>query len=149
MAIFDALLELSDDQAVTVTAVGTNSLDFQAADLEMGAGEPMYLNVKVGSEDFDSGADDGTLTVALVYDATALDTSSTVIYQTIALADATLLAGTWIMRMSLPVAVDKGRFVGILYTVAGSGAFTAGKINAWIDNGPQSSYNTQVAESNI
>ena len=149
MAIFDAMFELSDNQAITATAVSTNDWDFQAAGREMGAGEPLYLNVRVGDTDFDSGADDGTLTVALVYDATALDTSSTVIYQTVALAEAALTAGTWIMRMALPVDVDKGRYIGLLYTVAGSGNFTAGTIDAFLDHGPQSSYDTQVAVSNI
>ena len=148
MAIFDAMLEFSDNQPVTATAISTNSLDMQAADLEMGAGEPLYLNVRVGDTDMDSAGNAATLTVALVYDATALDTSSTVIYQTIALAEATLTAGTWILRMALPVDYDKGRYVGLLYT-AGTENFTAGTIDAWLDHGPQSSYDTQVAVSNI
>lgn len=148
MALYDALFEFSDDQAVTVTAVATNSIDFQSSDLEMGAGEPVYLNVRVGTTDFTTGGDnDGTLTVALVYDDTAVDTSSTVIYQTVALAEAALTAGTWIMRMALPVDVDKERYVGLLYTTAND--ITGGSINAWIDHGPQSSYDTQVASSNI
>ena len=149
MAIFDALLEFSDEQAITVTAVATNSLDMQAANLEMGAGEPIYLNVKVGNTAFTTGGDnDGTLVVALVYDTVSpIDTSSSVIYQTPALAESTLTAGTWIMRMALPVDVDKGQFVGLLYTTAND--ITGGTINAWLDHGPQSSYDTQVAESNI
>ena len=152
MAIYDAMFEFSDEQDISQavgSVISTNGIDFINSDLEMGAGEPVYLNVRVGSEDFDSAADDGTLTVALVYDGTALDTSSTVIIQTIALAEAALTAGTWILRVSLPVDVDKERYVGVLYTVAGSDDFTAGKVNAWLDHGPQSSYDTQVAESNI
>ena len=149
MAIFDAMLEFSDNQTVTATAVADNSLDLQAAGLEMGAGEPVYLNVKVGDTAFTTGGDeDGTLTVALVYDTVSpIDTSSTVIYQTTALNELTLTAGTWILRMALPVDVDKGRYVGLLYTTAND--ITAGSINAYLDHGPQSSYDTQVATSNI
>jgi len=149
MAIFDAMFEFSDNQAVTTTAVATNSIDFGAAGLEMGAGEPVYLNVRVGDTAFTTGGgDDGTLVVALVYDTVSpIDTSSFVIYQTIALDEADLTPGTWIMRMALPVAVDKGQYVGLLYTTAND--ITGGTIDAWLDHGPQSSYDTQVAVSNI
>jgi hypothetical protein len=149
MAIYDAMFEFSDEQAITATAISTNGIDFINSDLEMGAGEPVYLNVKVGNTAFDSAADDGTLTVALVYDDTGLDTSSTVKVQHVAVAEASLTAGAWIWRQALPVDVDVERYVGVLYTVAGTGDFTAGTINAWLDHGPQSSYDTQVAESNI
>ena len=115
----------------------------------MGAGEPVYLNVRIGTVAFDSSADDGTLTVALVTDDTAVDGSSTVIYQTVAHLEAAMVPGAWLLRMALPVNVDQERFIGILYTVAGSGDFTAGKIDTWIDHGPQSSYDTQVTTSNI
>ena len=149
MALFDAMFEFSDNQTVTATAVADYYIDFQDSDLEMGTGTPLYLNVKVGATAFTTGGgNDGTLTVALVYEGTdPIDTSSTVIYQTIALAEANLTAGTWIMRMALPVDVDKERYVGLLYTTANN--ITAGTIDAWLDNGPQSSYDTQVSESNI
>ena len=150
MALLDAKFELSDNQAITATAASEDIIDMTLADKEMGAGTPMYLNVKVGTTDFDSGADDGTLVVALVYDTVApVDGSSLVKIQTVAFTEATLLAGTWLLRVSLPVTFDDGRIVGLYYTVGGSGDFTAGTVDAWIDNGPQSSYNTQVAESNI
>ena len=146
MALFDALFEFSDNQAITASAAATNVIDMQAADLEMGAGQPMYLNVRVGGTAFDSAADDGTLTVALVSDTDAtIDGSSIVTIQTKAVAEATLVAGEWVTRVSLPVNFDDNRYVGLYYTVAGSGDFTAGTIDAWIDNGPQSSFDTQVS----
>ncbi len=149
MAIFDAMFEFSDDQAVTATAVADNFIDFTQSDLEMGAGTPIYLNVRVGTTDFTTGGDDdGTLVVSLVYEGTSpVDTSSTVLFSTVALAESTLTAGTWILRMPLPVDIDKERYVGLLYTTAND--ITGGTIDAWLDNGSPSSYDTQVSESNI
>ena len=156
MAIFDAMLEFSDAQSMietdsTESIASTNILDFQANDLEMGAGEPMYLNVKVGNTAIIDGTTDSasTLTVKLVADSTTtLDVGSTVTFQTRAFAQSEMLAGAWLARISLPVTVDSERYVGMLYTVGGA-AITAGTINAWIDSGPQSSYDTQVSASNI
>ena len=50
--------------------------------------------------------------------------------------------------MPLPYNVDEESIVGLLYTIGGTTS-TVGTINAWLDNGPQSSYDVQVAESNI
>ena len=86
--------------------------------------------------------------VSLVHDGTALDTSSIVTYATRALTETELTAGAWVLRMSLPNNVDEERYVGILYTIAGATS-AKGTINAWLDNGPQSSHDTQVSESNI
>ena len=152
MAIFDAMFELSDDQDISQavgTVASTNIIDWTQADLEMGAGEPLYLNVKVGDEAFDSAEGTATLTVALCHDTVApIDSSSTVIYQTAAIPEASLTVGEWVLRMALPNNVDDGRINGILYTIAGTTS-TTGTIDAWIDHGPQSSYDTQVSASNI
>lgn len=155
MALFDAMLEFSDDQDIgaltaSETAASTNVLDFVNSDLEMGAGNPIWLNVKVGTEAIVNTDSDATLVMALVRETdTTLDSSSTVIYQTPAIAQTSLTAGKWIMRMPLPYNVDEDRYVGLLYTAGGSSAFTAGKVDAWLDHGPQSSFDTQVSESNI
>ena len=149
MAIFDAMFELSDNQTITTAAASTNILDMVYENLEMGAGTPLWLNVKVGATAFTTGGDnDGTLTVALVYDTVApVDGSSTVIYQTAALAEANLTAGAWILRMPLPYNFDEESIVGLYYTTANT--ITAGTVDAWIDNGSQSSYDTQVTTSKI
>ena len=150
MALYDAMFEFSDGQSLTATAAATNVIDLQDSDLELGAGEPMYLNVRVGATALTSSVEDSTLVVALVGDTDAtIDGSSIVVIQTPAVAEATLVAGAWILRTALPTDFDANQYIGIYYTVAGSGDFTAGTINAWVDNGPQSSYDTQVAESNI
>ena len=153
MAIFDAMFELSDEQDIgansaSSTEASTNVINFTQADLEMGAGEPLWLNVKMGTEALLSSAA-CTLTVALCRDTDAtIDSTSSVIYQTGAIGKATLVAGAWILRMPLPYNVDEDAYVGLLYTI-GTTASTAGTVDAWIDHGPQSSFDTQVSDSNI
>jgi hypothetical protein len=145
MALFDAMFELSDDQVITDSdAASTNIIDFTLSDLEMGAGQPYWLNIRVGTA-FAGGT---SIVFSLRYDTVApIDSSSTVIWQSAVLLTATLVAGHWVMRMPLPVNVDEERIVGLYYDV--DGTMSAGTINAWLDNGPQSSYDTQVTTSNI
>ena len=155
MAIFDAMFELSDDQDIGANTTGgsaaeasTNVLNFTQADLEMGAGEPLWLNVRMGTEALLSTAA-ATLTVALCRDTDGtIDSASTVEYQTPALAKGGLIAGAWIIRMPLPYNVDEDAYVGLLYTI-GAHQTSAGTVDAWIDHGPQSSHDTQVSDSNI
>ncbi len=153
MAIFDAMFELSDDQdigALTATevAASSNVVNWSGSDLEMGAGEPLWLNIRMGTEAFLSTAA-ATLTVALKRETDGtIDTDSTTVWTTPALAKGGLTAGAWIMRMPLPYNIDEDAFMGLLYTV-GTHPSSAGKVDAWIDHGPQSSYDTQVSASNI
>jgi len=157
MAIFDAMLELSEEQDLGATTstgsiAATNVLDMVVSDVDLGAGNPVWLNVKVGTEAIINSDSDATLTVALcnesATDAT-IDGSSNVLWQTAAIAQTALTAGAEVIKIPLPNQVDSERYVGVLYTIGGSSALTAGTINAWLDNGAASSYNTQIAESNI
>ena len=152
MAIFDAMFELSDDQDISLTTgtvASTDIIDWTLADLELGAGEPVWLNVRIGTEPLASAATNATLAVALVHDTVApVDSSSTVIWTTPSIAEAGLTAGEWVIRMPLPNNVDDGRITGLLYTI-GTSTTTTGTIDAWLDHGPQSSFDTQVSESNI
>ena len=145
MAIFDAMFEFSDAQAITASAQSTNVIDMQAADLEMGAGNPVYLNVRVGPDDFAG----GTSLAVTLYAHTAATSieSGTAVIATGTILQAALTAGAWILRVALPVDFDTARYVGLYYTDTGN--FSAGAINAWLDHGPQSSYDTQVSPSNI
>lgn len=149
--ILDAMFELSDDQDISQaagTVASTNIVNWTQSDLEMGAGEPLWLNVKMGTESFLSSAA-ATLTVSLKRETdTTIDSTSTTIYATPALAIAALTAGSWILRMPLPYNVDEDAYMGLLYEV-GSHESTKGTIDAWIDHGPQSSFDTQVSASNI
>jgi len=160
MAIFDAMFAFSteaDGQDIGANTTGsteasTNVINFTQADLEMGAGEPLWLNVKMGTEPLANTDSDATLVVALCRDTGTdgtIDSSSTVIYQTAAIAQANLTAGDWILRMPLPYNVDEDAYVGLLYTIGGSSSTTTGTVHAWIDHGPQSGFDTQVSASNI
>lgn len=145
MALFDAMFELSDDQVITDSdAASTNIIDLTLSDLEMGAGQPYWLNIRVGTA-FAGGT---SIVFSLRHDSVApIDGSSIVIWQSAAIVTATLVAGHWVMRMPLPYNVDEGRIIGLFYDVTGT--MSAGTINAWLDNGPQSSHDTQVTTSNI
>ena len=152
MAIFDAMLELDDNldlstHTATEVESSTYAIDWVNTDLEMGAGEPLWLNVRVGTAFGSSGS--ATLTVDLMRETdTTIDASSTTIYQTGAIPVATLVAGYNIIRMPLPYNVDEDQYTGLLYTI-GTAAMTAGTVDAWIDHGPSSSFDTQVSASNI
>jgi len=149
MALFDAMFEFSDAQTLTATAASTNVIDLQDSDLELGAGTPVYLNVRVGATALTSSGSSATLTIALAGDTDAtIDGSSTVVFQTAAIAEASCTAGAKLLSIALPVKFDDNQYIGLYYTV-GTEDFTAGTIDAWLDNGPQSGYNTQVSESNI
>ena len=151
MAIFDVLFEFSDAQSVASSAQSTDILDWGSGmtGLEMGAGEPIYLNVQV-----EVAAAAGTsLTVDLLNaDSTNIDngtegTNYKTCWSSGAIPQANLTAGAWIGRIALPVGCDDYRYLGLQYTA--SGTLTSCTVNAWLDHGPQSSYDTQVATSNI
>lgn len=151
MAIFDAIGEFWDDLTITTTngtttptATTVNTLDWGAADLEMGAGQPIYFNAQVGTTELT-----GT-TVDIILEAnTAEDAGGTgevVLRSGAKTIGAALAPGTWLFRGSLPVDVDTNRYLSV--KAVGTGTLT-GKVNAWLDHGPQSSFDTQVSTSNI
>ncbi|KKM80187.1 hypothetical protein LCGC14_1342410 [marine sediment metagenome] len=156
MAIFDAKLEFSDDQdvaAAQTTTGSTNVFNFVDTDLEMGAGEPLWFNCRVGTEAIaaTSGSTAGacTLVVSLVNESnTTIDSSSVVVFSSKAFTEAELTKGDWLIRIPLPYNVDDQKYIGVLYTIGGDTA-ADGKVDTWIDHGPQSSHDTQVSVSNI
>lgn len=132
--IIDKLLEFSDAQAVTVTALSTNVADLYplgnntATNLtrDIGTGEDVYLVVQVGSTV--TGA--GTLSVTLESDDNVGMASPTVHVTTAAVAFGTLTAGTNVARIKLP-AGNYERYLAVRYTVA-AGPFTGGTFDAFI-----------------
>lgn len=148
MSIMDFLCELSDNQDLEGTAATTQSthnIDWGAQDLNIGAGEPVYLNIKV-SEAF-GGA--GTVNFKLMSDSTTTVTSGTLIYETGTIAYTVLVLGYEVLRMPLPVAVDAEQITALVYV--NSGTLSSGKIDAWLSLSTTSSLpiTTQVRASNI
>lgn len=138
--ILDALLEFSDAQAVTATAISTNVIDLGPVTdnvlRDIGTGEHTYLVVTTETAATDTGSD-ATLTVTLESDSTAnLATSPTVHYSTGALAFAAFSpAGARLVAIRLP-AGNYEQYLGVRYTVA-NGPLTAGTFNAFLTKDAQ------------
>jgi len=123
--IFDKTNLLSDHQAVTVTAVSTNVIDFGSA--EVGPGTEKQLLIQV-TEDF-AAAGAATLQVKLQTDADEAFGSAKDLIDFGAIPKATLVAGFQLPIRSLPHGVEKyGR---LSYTVA-TGPMKSGKLKAGI-----------------
>lgn len=152
MAIFDALFEFLDDgqligNATTDYNAGTAvEVDWVAADLEMGAGTPIWWNVRVGTTAYAGGT---SVDFKLFADDTSEghDSDSDIVLATGARPVAELSANAWVCRVPLPVNVDDGRYLQVGATFVGN--VTAGTVDSWLDHGPQSSFDTQVSASNI
>ena len=133
--ILDALIEFSDAQAVTSTAISTNVADLGPVTdntlRDIGTGEPLYLVVQTAVACTDTG-NDATLTVTLESDSTAnLATSPTVHFSTGALAfSAFAPAGAVVAAVRLPAGLYE-RYLGVRYTVA-NGPLTAGAFDAFL-----------------
>jgi hypothetical protein len=118
-------------QSITATARSENVSDLglpeTGSDIASGA-KMVEVWVQV-TTDFDSAADDGTLVVALAADtALPMDGSSVVLQQTAAIAEAVLVAGYQFRLAQIPV--GSLRYLDLNFTVAGSGDFTAGAVEA-------------------
>ena len=155
MAIFDAKFEFYDDQQLIGTSttdyVGATvkTLDWVNSGLEMGAGEPVWLNIRVGTTAYAPTTSGDTVDFKLFADTAAEghDSNSAIVLASGAREASTLIAGAWVLRVPLPVDVDIKQYLSLGATF--NEATTAGTINAWLDHGPQSSYDTQVSTSNI
>lgn len=125
--ITDALLLLSVAQAVTASAVSTNTVDLGVA-RDIGAGEPLYVSFHVTT----NFATLTSLTPNLIISANADLSSATVIASGPAIPVASLVAGYKTYMRIPPIADSIGkRYFGASYTVTGSNA-TAGAISAEI-----------------
>ena len=138
--IFSANALLSDDQAITATALATNVIDLGVPGTPYGAVAPLNQDVGKGAaipilvqvtEDF---ATLTSLTVTVEVSAASGMTSPVVLAEeTIAVAD--LVAGKQMFNQVVPNGADL-RYLGVRYTVTGTNA-SAGKITAGITMGNQ------------
>ena len=150
MAIMDAKLEFSDNQALKMAStgstqtVGTNTIDLGAKELDIGAGTPLYLNIRIISAPGIS-----AYVAATSYDSSChfrLDGCDTLSVPNtgprymktphrLGLAD--LTAGKWIMRQALPVGI-RSKHLRLVFALNRStattwGATTLGYFDAFIN----------------
>lgn len=124
----DSLLQFSSAQAVTSTAVSTNTVDLSQA-RDLGPGEELNISISVDTAATAAGA--ATVNFQVITSAAANLSSPTIIIQTDAIPKASLTAGA---RFNLPIPHQTltalgQRYLGIQYTV-GTGPLTAGAFSA-------------------
>lgn len=133
----DALLALSAAQAVTASAVSTNTIDLGAGPRDLGPGKQLFATFNVEEAVTASGA--ATVNFEIISSAAANLGSATILTQTGPIGKAELTLGK---AFSVPLgaailaAQSKGqRYLGVNYTVA-TGPLTAGKFSCNITMDP-------------
>ena len=122
--ITDKLLRVSEAQAVTTTAVSTNTIDLGVA-RDMGEGKELFMNFAVGTT-FVGGT---SIKFEVVSSANANLSSPTVIGSSDAIVTASLAAGKNVAVALNPQIASTGQqYLGARYTVVGT--MTAGAVTA-------------------
>jgi hypothetical protein len=122
--ITDKLLRVSEDQALTTTAVSTNTIDLSVA-RDIGEGEDLYMNFAVTT----ALAGGTSVKFEVITSAAANLGSPTVIGSTDAIVTASLVAGyNTAVRINPQIASLGQRYLGARYTI--SGTYTSGNVTA-------------------
>ena len=122
--ITDALLRVSEDEALTTTAVSTNTVDLSVA-RDMGEGTALYMNFAVTT----ALANGTSVKFEVVSSANANLSSPTVIGSSDAILTAALTLGKNVVVRLNPEIAGKGQqYLGARYTIAGT--YTGGKVTA-------------------
>jgi len=119
--ILDRNTLVSNAQAVTATAVSTDTIDLGALrDIGTGTKISAFVTVDVAA----TAAGAATVTFAVITSANADLSSATTLYTTSAIGKATLVAGYKVFDITIPRQL-LSRYLGLNYTVA-TGPLTAG-----------------------
>jgi len=124
--ILDKTLELSLAQAVTATAPSTNVIDIAAA-RNIGAGEDLFLYIRVGAAATAAGA--ATVSFQVQTDSSPAMGTAVTVLDSGAIPKASLGSNT-ALKFKLPSAAFK-QYLALNYLVA-TGPLTAGDFSAWI-----------------
>ncbi len=123
--ITDKNLRVSTDQAVTTTAVSSDTIDLSVA-RDIGEGHDLYMNFAM-TEAFAGGT--STNFEVIIADNAALSSNVVVVGASGAIATAGLTLGTNVaVRINPQIGSLGKRYIGARYTVSGTN--TAGKVTA-------------------
>ena len=125
MALIDYNNMLSNAQAVTTTAASTYYIDGRAAGEALD--NNLYLIVEVGTA-FVGGT---SLEITLQTATDSSFTSPVALYDSTAIALASLTANTVLVKIPIPIGLL--RYLRVYYTVVGT--MTAGTVSAFLQNG--------------
>jgi hypothetical protein len=133
----DKQLAVSEAQAVTVTAVSTNTIDLSTA-RDLGASD---LNVVITVDEAATAAGAATVQFQIISSAAANLGSPTILGQTDAIAKTELTLGRKPIILKVPRAILLAqpigqRYLGMQYAVA-TGPLTAGKFSAYFTHDAQ------------
>lgn len=139
MAIQDNKLVLLDGYTLaaltTTTALLSTQIDFGAADLNIGAGTPLYLNILCGETAVGGGSPVTKFKLytnaASVATASAMKADGELLMATSGINTNTLSAGEFIWRHTIPVNADDGRILALIISQTGADV-SSGIIDAWI-----------------
>lgn len=142
MAIMDSrtlVCENFDLDQETGTYLATNQIDLGVAGIDLGSGQPVYLNIAV-EEAFTDGGDSATLEIRVVSDDTASihASTSTIHFKSAPMLKAALTLGdtfSYVLPTGAGSAQTYERYLGINFIVATAG-FDAGEITAWLSHTP-------------
>jgi hypothetical protein len=125
--IIDRQSTVSLNQAVTATAVSTDTIDLLVAGRDIGNGEDINVEIICTETAVSGGAT--TVTFELINSANADLSSPVVLAATPAIGKAAIVIGAMFLRQIVPLNDAPLRYLGVRYTVA-TGPLTAGRFTA-------------------